>query len=245
MSDSGRPEEPKKVPGAPLIRGAINSFGSLLPIVGGVLSAAAGAWSEHEQEQVNEFLKQWLKMLEDELREKAQTILEIASRVDMHDEEIAKRILSSEYQGLLRKAFREWSAAESESKRAIIRNILANAAASRVVSDDVVKMFLEWLKNFSEMHFEVIGKIYNNAGITRHGIWLAIGRGLAREDSAEADLFKLLIRDLSTGGIIRQHRDTDYAGNFIKKPAKARGSSGAGQTTSAFDNVDPYELTQL
>lgn len=246
MSDN-KPEEPKKVPGSALIRGALNSFGGALPLLGGVLSAAASAWSEQEQEAINKFFKQWLDMLEDELREKAQTILEIAQRVDLHDEEIAKRVSSSEYQALLRKAFREWAAAESEAKRMLVRNILASAAASRVVSDDVVRMFLDWLRTFSELHFEVIGKVYNNAGITRGGIWRAIGRQRTREDAAEADLFKLLIRDLSMGSIIRQHRETDYHGNFIparRGPARPRGS-GPPPPTSAFDDEDPYELTQL
>lgn len=30
----------------------------------------------------------------------------------------------------------------------------------------------------------------------------------------EADIFKRLIRDLNLGGVIRQHRITDYEGNF-------------------------------
>jgi len=91
VTDSSSPEEPKRVPGGALIRGAINSFGGLIPVVGSVLSAAAGAWSEQEQEKFNQFIKQWIKMLEDEVREKAQTVLEIMSRLDMHDEEIAMR----------------------------------------------------------------------------------------------------------------------------------------------------------
>jgi hypothetical protein len=159
-----KPEEPKRVPGGPIIRGALNTFGGLIPVVGSVLSAAAGAWSEQEQEKYNQFIKQWIQMLEDELKEKAQTVLEIMSRLDVHDEEIRKRISSDEYQSLLRKGFREWSAAESESKRILFRNILSNAAASKIVSDDVVRLFLDWLKMYSELHFAVVGKIYNNSG---------------------------------------------------------------------------------
>jgi hypothetical protein len=246
MTENNRPEEPKGVPGGPLIRGALNTFGSLIPVVGSVLSAAASTWSEHEQEKFNQFLKQWIKMLEDEVREKAQTVLEIMSRLDMHDEEIAKRISSDEYQSILRKGFREWSAAESESKRVLFRNILANAAASKVVSDDVVRLFLDWLKNYSEIHFAVVSKIYNNQGITRRRIWAALDRAPVREDSADADLFRLLIRDLSTGGLIRQHRETDYDGNFIKKPTrKVPGQTSSSTTKSSFDDQDTYELTEL
>ena len=240
MPDDDKPEEPRKVPGSALIRGILNSLGSSIPVIGGVLGAAANAWSEQEQEAINTFFRRWLDMLEDELREKAQTILEIAQRVDLHDEQIADRVSSSEYQTLLRKAFREWAAAESEVKRVIARNILANAAASQIVSDDVVRMFLDWPKTYSELHFEVIGKVYNNAGITRAGIWRAIGRERTREDAPEPDLFKLLIRDLSTGSIIRQHRETDYHGNFIpaKKQARPRGT-GTAPPTSTFDDEDP------
>ena len=44
------------------------------------------------------------------------------------------------------------------------------------------------------------------------------------------------------GGIIRQHRQTDYAGNFIKKSSRRSKSS---TLKSAFDNIEPYELTEL
>jgi hypothetical protein len=68
-----------------------------------------------------------------------------------------------------------------------------------------------------------------------------------REDSAEADLYKMLIRDLSMGSVIRQHRATDYAGNFLRKPAARRSPPGQAPTTakSAFDDVEPYELTDF
>jgi hypothetical protein len=78
-------------------------------------------------------------------------------------------------------------------------------------------------------------------------MWEKIGKEEVREDSAEADLFKLLIRDLSTGSIIRQHREKDYAGNFLRKPAQRRRKSGIVPTTveSAFEDTKGYELTEL
>jgi len=227
-------------------RAALSAVGGAIPFAGGLLSAAAGYWSEQEQEKVNQLLQHWMEMLREELREKEQTILEVMARIDMHDEAIQERVASVDFQSLLRKSFREWAATESEAKRKIVRNILANAASSNVSSDDVVRMFLEWLKNFSDMHFEVIGAIYNAEGITRGGIWRKIGRAPVREDSADADLFKLLIRDLSTGGIIRQHREVNYEGQFLKKPTRGqRRSSGSSTAKSAFDEEDGYELTAL
>ncbi len=227
-----------------IIRGALQVVGGAVPFAGGIFSSAAGAWSEHEQEKVNNFFRQWIKMLEDELKEKEQTILEIMARLDIHDEKIAQRIESKEYQSLLKKTFREWSGAESETKRQYIRNILANAAATTVTSDDVIRLFIDWLKQYSEMHFQVIGAIYNSDGISRGEVWTKIGKGEVREDSADADLYRLLFRDLSTGGIIRQHREKTYDGRFLKRtPQKGRGNSG--EMTSAFDTEQGYELTEL
>lgn len=167
---------------------------------------------------------------------------------DIHDEEISKRIESKEYQSLLKKTFREWSGAESEEKRVYIRNILANAAASTITSDDVVRLFIDWLKNYSEMHFQVIAAVYNSSGISRGAIWRKIGKGPMREDSPEAGLYRLLIRDLNMGGIIRQHREKDLQGNFYgKTPQRRTGSvrTGPKPMESAFDENDLYELSEL
>ncbi len=219
-----------------------------VPVAGGIFSAIAGAWSEHEQEKVNSFFREWIRMLEEEIKEKEQTIVEIMMRLDVHDQKISERITSKEYQSLLKKTFREWSGAESEDKRVYIRNILANAAASDTSSDDVVRLFIDWLKNYSELHFKVIGVIYKhyNDGISRGRIWQELGKASVTESSADADLFKLLIRDLSTGGVIRQHREVDYYGNFVPKTSERRPKgSGPKPVTSAFDDEDTYELTEL
>jgi len=135
----------------------------------------------------NDFLKHWIEMLLAEMKEKRQTILEIAARLDLHDEKIAERVKSTEYQALLRKAFRDWAGTESEEKRKLVRNLLSNAASASFVSDDVIKLFLEWIRDYSELHFAVIGAIYNDAGITRARIWQKLGRAPVREDSADAD----------------------------------------------------------
>lgn len=224
----------------------MSALGGAIPFVGGLLSAGAGYWSESEQEDVVNVLKQWIQMLEDEIREKGKTIAEVVARVDMHDDNVRKRIESSEYQSILKKVFRNWSAVDTEYKRQRVRNILANAAAAKTSSDDVVRLFIDWVNLYSDFHFEVVGEIYRKPGITRGAIWKNLGRPQVREDSADADLFKLLVRDLSTGGVIRQHRQTDYAGNFLRSEPKR---SKPGQTSrvakSAFDSTEPYELTEL
>lgn len=236
---------PKSGKIAKIARGALQ-VSSSVPFVGGVFSAIAGAWSEHEQEKINKFFEHWVQMLRDELKEKEDTIIEILARLDLEDEDVANRVESKEYQSLIKKTFREWSGAESNTKREYIRNILANAASTRVSSDDVIRMYIDWINQYSEMHFQVIGAIYNSDGISRGEIWKKIGKGIVREDSADADLYKLLIRDLSTGGIIRQHREVDYMGNFIIKSKSGNTkSSGSKQTVSAFDNFEGYDLTSL
>lgn len=247
MSDEKTPGEiPKDKRVARYSRGALQAIGGAVPFAGGVFSAIAGAWSEAEQERVNRFFEHWVRMLQDELKEKEETIIEIMSRLDLQDEKIAARVESREYQSLVKKTFREWAGAESEEKRKYIRNILSNAAATSVSSDDVVRMYIDWINQYSEMHFQVIGAIYNSGGITRGEIWRKIGKGPVREDSADADLYKLLFRDLSTGGIIRQHREVDRLGNFVPKPTQKRPKgSGPKPPVSAFDEHEGYELTGL
>lgn len=248
MTENG--EQDKKLPEsgkvAKISRGALQTVGGAVPFAGGILSAIAGAWSESEQERVNHFLESWVRMLQDELKEKEETIIEVMARLDLHDEAISQRVSSSEYQSLVKKTFREWSGAESEEKRVYIRNILSNAAASSVSSDDVIRMYIDWINQYSELHFQVIGAIYNSDGITRGQIWRKIGKGAVREDSADADLYKLLFRDLSTGGIIRQHREVDAFGNFLQKPSQRRPKgSGPKPSVSAFDENEGYDLTGL
>jgi hypothetical protein len=238
---------PKGIRGGNAIRAVLSAAGGAIPFVGGLLSAGAGAWSEHEQAKVNEFLEHWLKMLQAEMAEKAQTILEITARLDLKDQKTSERIKSPEYQSLLRKAFRDWSGTESEEKRKLVRNILVNAADSSITSDDVVRLFLQWINDYSELHFTVITSIYNDQGVTRGRMWEKIGKEEVREDSADADLFKLLIRDLSTGGIIRQSREKDYAGNFLRKPSQRsrKGNFKSKTVESAFEETKGYELTEL
>ena len=170
MSDDSDPRKeglPEEGNTAKAMRGALQVAGGAVPYVGGVLSAIVGAWSEREQAKVNRFFEQWVKMLEDEIREKEATIIEIMARLDLQDEKIAARVESREYRSLLKKTFREWSGAESEDKRVLIRNVLSNAAASTLSSDDVVRMFIDWIGQYSELHFRVIGAIYNSNGISR------------------------------------------------------------------------------
>ena len=186
-----------------------------------------------------------LKMQEDEIREIGITIMEVMSRLDLNDEQIRERLESPEYLKIIKKCFRDWSAAESEEKRILVRNLLVNAAATGICSDDVVRMFVRWIETYSELHFKVLRCIYKNPGCTRLEIWETVGGETTREDSSEADLFKLLIFDLSTGHVVRQHRPKGYYGNFVKQPPKRKVGPSSNALTSAFDDDKSYELTEL
>ena len=110
----------------------------------------------------------------------------------------------------------------------------------------MVRLFLDWLELYHEIHFAVIREIFENPGSTRFGLWSDLYGDTPREDSAEADLFKLLIRDLSTGGVIRQERDVNQFGQFVRKrPPHARRVSATTTMESAFEDSKPYVLTEL
>jgi hypothetical protein len=214
-----------------------------IPVIGGVFGAGAGAWSESEQERFNKIFASWLKLQEDELKEIGKTLMEVMMRVDKTDEKVQERIQSSEYLKLIKKCFRDWSAAESEEKRVLIRNLLSNAAGrEQICGDNIIRLFVEWIDRYSEAHFAIIRLVYQQPGITRYEMWQKVHGAEVREDSAEADLFKLLVHDLSLGRVIRQHRETDYNGRFLKQRTKRTSGS---YMASAFDEDKEYELTEL
>jgi hypothetical protein len=251
MSDSNDKEQLKEEleealkngKGPKVARFALAVISGLIPFAGGAISGGVGTWSEAEQERFNKMFLQWLKLQEEEIKEIGQTLWEVYVRLDHNDEETRRRIESPEYLSLIKKCFRDWSAAESEEKRKYIRNLLANAASCKLTTDDVIRLFIEWIEKYSETHFLVISCIYQNSGITRHEMWEKIYGTPVREDSAEADLFKLVIQDLSIGHIVRQHREVDYYGNF-KKYTRTKKSTSQ-YMTSAFDDEKEYELTNL
>ncbi len=224
-------------------RFVLAALGSL-PWVGGLMGAAASLHAERDQGKVNSLQRQWLEEHSERLRDVASAINEITGRLDQFGEDAKKRIESDEYLGLVRQSFRAWDEAATKEKRRLLQQLLANAGGTSITSDDVVRLFIDWIKQYHEVHFAVIRAVYQKSGSTRAEIWASVHGAQPREDSAEADLFKLLIRDLSTGSVIRQHRETNYAGEFVKRTPKRSGSSSS-VMKSAFDDTEPYELTEL
>jgi len=175
-----------------------------------------------------------------------ETLAEIERRFEALGPAVEQRIQSDEYLVLVRKAFRAWDEADTGEKQRYIANVLVNSAGTRVCSDDVIRLFIDWLELYHEAHFAVIREIYQNPGSSRYDIWSAIYGEPPREDSAEADLYKLLIRDLSTGSVIRQERDTNQLGQFVRKrPQRKRPGTASSTMESAFEDSKPYVLTEL
>ncbi len=229
----------------------IAALGSI-PWIGGVVAAAADAAhkikSGEESAETDRLLMEWLEEHQQKLAALRATLNEMAGRLEGFGQEMEERITSEDYLTLVRKTFREWDIADTAEKKRLLVNLITNAAGMRLVSDDIVRLFLDWIDTYHESHFSVIREIYKkgDAPPTRYDIWVAVyGEPVPRDSSAEADLFRMLIRDLSTGGVIRQPRETDFDGRFLKR--KTGGPRRASSTTmeSAFEDSKQYVLTEL
>jgi hypothetical protein len=238
----GRIRSEKRQRSARFVLAALSS----IPWVGGFLSAAANFASEREQGRVNDLHVQWLEEHRHKIEELADAIGGVADRIDSLGPEAQARAESPAYLSLVRKGFGVWDRADTQEKRELIRRLLSNAAGTALAEDDLVRLFIDWVDTYHESHFAVIRAIYRNPDSTRAEIWDEVYGREVRENSAEADLFRLLIRDLSTGSVLRQHRDTTADGQFLRKQrSHVRRGYSSPVMKSAFDNSDQYELTEL
>ncbi len=237
--------ELKTEPGSERDRIFSKFFGAALgsiPWVGGFLSAITDLHFD-DQAKNNQLYEKWLDEHRNKMQMLGETLFEVVRKLNEFSEEINERLESDEYLQIVRKSFRIWDNTDTLEKRDLIRKLLTNAGAQKLVADDLIRLFLDWLNLYHEIHFAVIKVIYQNRNATRGEIWRVINGTEVREDSMEADLFKMLVRDLSMGGVIRQARETDYHGNFIKK-TRTKGIS-SNTFKSAFDDGEKYELTEL
>lgn len=224
---------------------ALAVLGSI-PWVGGFLSASATFKFNELGAHGNSLRTQWLEKHQLKLIELEQTLNQMFSRLENLGEEIDERLASEQYLALVRKAFREWDQADTEDKRKLIMQLITNAAGIRICSDDLLRLFLDWIKNYHESHFAVIREIYSRPGPTRYDIWVAVyGETIPRDDSADADLYKMLIRDLSTGGVVRQARETDESGRFRKRASSPRRLSRSNTIETPFEDTKQYVLTEM
>jgi hypothetical protein len=229
-----------------VLRKLVSAALGSIPWVGGFLAASMAYREESGQVEVDSLQRQWLAEHKARLDALGLDLAALTARLETFGDEVSERLESDSYLALVRKAFRIWDQADTEQKRGYIGKLLANAGGSKVSDDDVVRLFLDWLSVYHEAHFKVIREVYQNPGCTRYEIWERVHGEFPPDNSPEADLFRLLIRDLSQGGIIRQHRDMTSDGRFLKKP-RGRVVRGTASPVmkSAFDDLEPYELTEL
>jgi len=216
-----------------------------IPWVGSIFAASSAMHAEKEQGKVNLLMYRWVEEHEHAYRRLEETVQKVIERIEQIGPSAQQRLNDEQFLGLVRRAFRVWDEATTEEKREYVRRAVTNAAATQLCSDDLVRLFLEWIAQYDEVHFRVIKAIFKAPGSTRADIWDEIHGENVRENSAEADLFKLIIRDLSTGSVIRQHRDTTHDGRFLARKAPRTRQPRSPVMASAFDDDKPYELTEL
>lgn len=228
---------------------ALKKFGlaavGAIPWVGGFV--VAGIELRQDPHKIDNLLRQWLEHHAKKFQSLQAALISIAERLEKFGDEINARIESPEYLSLVDKGFRYWDETATEEKREYIRRLLANAAATSLCDDDLIRLFLDWIRRYDDTHFKVIKAIYNQHGISRLGIWNSLNGRVPRDNSSEADLFKLLIDDLALGHVIRQQRQSTSDGQFVKYGRQPRAITGVspGIMKSPFDDIKPYELTEL
>ena len=225
-------------------RGIALAVLNVIPWVGGFIAALAAIPKDFNQTMADSLQRQWMEEHERKLKELSDTLSEMLNRLDSFGEETKQRLESEAYLSLIRSGFRQWDQSDTKDKKKLIVNLLTNAGGTRITSDDVVRLFLDWIDAYHEIHFAVIREVHKREGVTRKEIWNNIYGSLAREDSAEADLFKMLMRDLSIGGVLHQHREKGYYGERLSK-TRSKPIPGGKPPVSAFDDEEGYELTAL
>jgi len=140
---------------------------SSIPWIGSFVSAAASFKSEEETHQQNYLQMLWVEEHQRKLIELARMLEEIRQRFESLGSEIDERIQSDTYLSLVRKTFRTWDNSDTKEKHRMLGNVVTNAAGTRACPDDVIRLFLDWIELYNEVHFAVIREIYQNPGFTR------------------------------------------------------------------------------
>jgi hypothetical protein len=219
---------------------AIAVAGSI-PWVGDLIAATLNYKLDARKGRQDDLQTLWLEEHTRKLSELMRDVQAIAARIEGLGSQIDERLQSESFLALARRAFRAWDRADTAEKRGYAGNLLCHAAAPRHAADDILRTFVDWLDLYSEAHFAVMKQLAERPGSTRLDIWRAIYGDPTRDDSAGADLFRLLVRDLSVGGVIRQERATTETGAFVRR----RAGPPRATLESAFEDTKRYCLTAL
>jgi hypothetical protein len=215
-----------------------------IPWVGSVIAAAAALNAEDEQGKVNDLQQGWLHTHAERIEELERTIGSIIETAETAGVDAENRLDDPAFLKLVEYGFRVWDGAPTDGKREKVRRVLANATVTKIGSDDLLRLFLTWIDQYDDVHFKVIAALHRESLLTGSDLWDEVDGREVRHDSADADLFKLILRDLSTGGVVRQHREVSSDGRMRKQPR--RGARSSAPYLSSPTEVDkPYELTQM
>jgi hypothetical protein len=120
---------------------ALAALGSI-PWVGGFISAAASLRTDERSIKKDSLQTQWLEEHTKKMERLGIALDGVARRFESLGDQIDERIQSEDYLALVRQAFATWDNAATEEKRSYIGNLVANAAGTRLCSDDVVRLFI-------------------------------------------------------------------------------------------------------
>jgi hypothetical protein len=217
-----------------------------IPWIGGVLSAVSTLKTEEGQLRATQLLRQWVASHEELLGYLDRDMSYVISRIELLGPEAEARAESPEYLKLVRKAFQSWDRADTDKKRHFYAKLLARAAGSRLCPDDTVRLFIDWIERYHEAHFAMIRYVYQHPGCTKFDIGTdLLGAPLPADNSAEADLFRELFRELNMGAIIRQPRESDAVGRFLRAaPAKSRRPASK-VLESSFEDSKQQVLSEM
>ena len=135
-----------------------------IPWVGALLSTAASFKIDGSAIKTSNLQLQWLEEHENKFKKLLMTLSEIDARFASIGDEIDERISSEDYLALVRKSFKTWDDSDTDEKKKYVSNLLSNAAGTKLCSDDVIRLFIEWLRIYHELHFAVIRLIYRIPG---------------------------------------------------------------------------------
>ena len=122
-----------------------------IPWIGGFLSAAANYKTEEGTLRQDSLQSQWLEEHYRKIQLLRETLVGIQQQFERLGPSMEERIQSDEYLALVRKAFRIWDEADTQDKRRYIGNVVTNSAGTRLCSDDVLRLFLDWLDLYHEV----------------------------------------------------------------------------------------------
>lgn len=131
------------------------------------MAAAAALQGEAEQGRTNELMYRWVEEHEQTLNELTAAVHKMVDRLEHLGENVEQRLNEESYLGLVRYGFHVREESSSKEKREHVRHTLTNAAGTRICSDDVVRLFRQWLQQYNELYFRVIRILYQNSGYTR------------------------------------------------------------------------------